>query len=75
MWPQIIMFVLSMVVSIVTAQKPKNAKPAAFSDIDLPQTAEGSAQIMVFGDVYIRDWFVLGVGNWRTDKIKTQSGK
>jgi len=69
------MLILSLVISVLTAPKPKNAKPAAFSDIDLPQTAEGSAQIWIFGDVWVSDWMVLGAGNWRTSAIKTKSGK
>jgi hypothetical protein len=29
----------------------------------------------VFGDVWIPDWFVLGMGNFRTDAIRTKGGK
>ncbi|MDR1890109.1 MAG: hypothetical protein LBQ81_12155 [Zoogloeaceae bacterium] len=75
MWSQIIMFVLSLVISIATAPKPKNAKPAAFGDFDFPQSSEGSEQIWVFGDVWISDWMVLGIGNYKTEAIKTKSGK
>ncbi|MDR2626298.1 MAG: hypothetical protein LBC37_08205 [Zoogloeaceae bacterium] len=75
MWPQIFMFLLSMVVSYLTQPKQKAPKPASLSDFDFPQSTEGTAQIVVFGDVWIKDWMVVGVGNFRTSKIKTKSGK
>lgn len=75
MWPQIFALVFSYVVSVLTAPKPQNAKPVAFSDVGLPQTAEGSPQIWVFGDVWIGDWTVLGAGDWRVAAIRTKSGK
>jgi hypothetical protein len=75
MWTQLIMLVLSLVISYATAPRPKSAKPASFSDFEFPQSTEGTAQIVVFGDVWIKDWFVTGVGNFRTTKIKTKSGK
>jgi hypothetical protein len=62
-------------VSYLTAPKPKNAKPAMLSDFDLPQSTEGTAQMWVFGDVWLEDWMVLGVGNYRTGAIRTKSGK
>ena len=75
MWFQIFMLALSYALSAITAPKPKNARPAAFADVDIPQTAEGSPQIWVFGDVWIEDFTVIGVGNWKTSAIKTKSGK
>jgi hypothetical protein len=75
MWPQIIFFIISLVISIATAPKPQNAKPAAFSDFDFPQIDEGTAQQWIFGDVWINDWMVVGIGNFRTEKIKSKSGK
>jgi hypothetical protein len=75
MWPQLILFLLVNVIAYVTRPKPKNAKPASLSDFDFPQSTEGTAQEWVFGDVWIKDWFVLGVGNYRTSAIRTKSGK
>ncbi|MDR2365113.1 MAG: hypothetical protein LBD68_04560 [Zoogloeaceae bacterium] len=75
MWPQIFMLLLSMAVSYLTAPKTKAPAPASLSDFEFPQSTEGTAQIVVFGDVWIKDWMVVGVGNFRTSKIKTKSGK
>lgn len=69
MW-QLVIFVVSMIVSYATRPKTKAAKPAAFEDFDFPQAEEGTAQVFVFGDVWIEDWMVVGVGNYRTSPIR-----
>jgi hypothetical protein len=74
-WVQIIIAIVSLIISILTAPKPKNAKPISLSEDDFPQTVEGSPIVWVFGDVWIQDWMVLGVGNFRLSAIKTKSGK
>ena len=51
------------------APTPAAAKPAAFADFDFPQSTEGTAQCVIFGDVWVQDWMVLGVGNYRTTPI------
>jgi len=70
-----IIYAIVMIVAIATAPKPKSAKPAALSDFEFPQSTEGTAIMWTFGDCWIGDWFVLGVGNFRTAAIKTKSGK
>jgi hypothetical protein len=72
MWAQVFAAVFSLIVAAITAPKPKNKtpKPAGLEDFDVPQHTEGTAQIWVFGDVWISDWFVLGYGDIKTSPIK-----
>ncbi|MCL2076651.1 MAG: hypothetical protein FWH15_09520 [Betaproteobacteria bacterium] len=72
---QIVIAIVSAIVAAALAPKPKVPKPASLEDFDVPQHVEGSAQIWVFGDCWIPDWFVLGIGNFRTSPIRTKSGK
>ena len=75
MWFQLFMLVVSLVISAVTAPKAAPPKPASLSDFDFPQSTEGTAEAVVFGDVWIEDWFVTGVGNFRKFDVKTKGGK
>lgn len=70
MWFQIAVMVVSMIVSYAAQPKPKTPKAAALEDFDFPQSTEGTPQIWVFGDVWLDDWMVLGVGNFRTTAIR-----
>jgi hypothetical protein len=54
---------------------PQQPKPALFTDFTLPQSAEGTQQIIVFGDVWLDDWMVLWYGNYRHDPIYAQGKK
>lgn len=47
----------------------------AFEDFSFPQFEEGTPQCVFFGDNYTPDWMVLSYGNYRTQPIKTKSGK
>lgn len=69
MWVQIAILVVALVLSVALAPKPTVPKPAAFTDFEFPQSTEGTAQCVVFGDVWVQDWMVLGVGNYRTTPI------
>ena len=70
MWVQLAIMVVVALVSAALAPRPDPAKPAAFDDFDWPQADEGTPQAVVFGDVWLTDWMVLGVGNYRTTAIK-----
>lgn len=61
--------IASLLISTALRPKPAQPKPAAFSDFDFPQSTEGTPQCVIFGDVLIDDWMVLGVGNYRTTPI------
>lgn len=70
---ELVSFMAYLVVSAVLswALRPTVAKPkpAAFEDFDFPQSTEGTAQGVVFGDVWLDGWMVLGVGNYRITPI------
>lgn len=75
MWPQLIIMVVSMALSYLMQPKAQTPKPAALSDFDMPVPDEGTPQAVFFGDCWTSDWQVLSYGNFRTQKIKTSSGK
>jgi hypothetical protein len=75
MWIQIGLMVASFVLSAVLAKKPPTPKPTAFEDFNFPQFEEGTPQVVIFGDVWTESWMVLGVGNYRTQTIKSKGGK
>lgn len=58
-----------MMPSINTETRP----PEAFSEIDFPQADEGTPQAVFFGECWTQDWMVLGVGNYRTTPIMSDS--
>lgn len=70
MWFQIAVLVVSIAISAVFRPKQTSAKPSALEDFSFPQGAEGTPQIEVFGTVWVEDWMVLGVGNFRTSPIR-----
>ncbi|MCU4601853.1 phage tail protein [Acinetobacter ursingii] len=69
MWVQIALFIASLVISYALQPKPQRQKPAAFEDFDFPTVDDGTPQIVVFGDVWLTDWTVIGVGNYRNEAI------
>lgn len=69
------MLVASLLITSIFTPKQQPPQPTAFEDIDFPQKDEGTPQVVVFGDCWVSDWTVLGVGNYRTTAIKTKSGK
>lgn len=74
MWVQIAMLVVSFIISYVLS-RPANVKAAAFDDIQIPQSAEGTAQAMDFGTCWTPDWMVLGTANFRTRAIRKRPSK
>lgn len=75
MWIQLALFVASLIISNALAPKPEQPKPATAEDIDLPTVEDGTAKVVVFGDVWITSWCVIGSGNFRNDGIyKKQKG-
>lgn len=68
--PQIIFMIVCLALSFALAPKPPKPKPAALGDFDFPQTEDGTPQCMIFGDCWVSDWMVLGVGNLRSKSIR-----
>lgn len=71
----IIAMVVSYVITMAFAPKIVGPQAEAFGDLDFPQAEEGTGQVVVFGDCWVEDWTILGLGNYRTTKIKRSSGK
>ena len=72
---QIIILVVSAVISYAMTPKPKPPKPAALADFDLPTAEEGRAIPVVFGTVWIKGPNVLWYGALRSTAIKAKGGK
>lgn len=70
MWFQLALLVVSYVISAAMRPKQHQAKAAALEDFDFPQGTEGTAQVEVFGTVWVNEWMVLGVGNFRTQPVR-----
>ncbi len=70
MWFQLAVLVFSYAISPAMRPKPRHAKAAALDDFDFPQGTEGTAQVEVFGTVWVNEWMVLGVGNFRTQPVR-----
>ncbi|MEX5365708.1 hypothetical protein WCE00_01845 [Acinetobacter haemolyticus] len=66
------LFIASLVISQALQPKPQKPKSAAFQDFDFPTIEDGTPQIVVFGDVWLKDWTVLGTGNFKTRAIITK---
>lgn len=69
------MLVVSALLTAMAQPKTKVPKPAALEEFDFPQFEEGTAQIIVFGDVWLPDWMVIWYGNYRTKDIKSKGTK
>lgn len=70
MWLQVAMFVASMVVSQALQPKPQKPKAASAGDFEFPNPEDGTPKYVVFGDVWINSWSVIGTGNFRKEEIK-----
>lgn len=74
-WVQLILLVVSYIVSVALAPKPPKPKPAALEDFDIPLAEQGRAIPVVFGTVIIKSPSVMWYGDLRTTAIKSSSGK
>jgi hypothetical protein len=72
---QIVVMIASIVISYALQPKPLQPKAATADDFNLPTTEDGTPKVVVFGDVWLTSWCVIGVGNYRNQAIiKKQSG-
>lgn len=69
------LMVVSYAITALTTKPPQSDPPAKFGDFNFPQPDEGTPQIVVFGDCWLSDWFVLWYGNYSTQPIQSSSGK
>ena len=67
--------VVSSVVAMALAPKPKPPKPAALSDFDAPTAEEGRAVPVIFGTVWITGPNVVWYGDLESEPIRKKGGK
>nr|DAW21684.1 MAG TPA: hypothetical protein [Caudoviricetes sp.] len=77
-WELVFYALISMAVSYAItasmAPSPPSNDPASMSEVEFPQTDEGTPQAVVFGDVWISNWTILALGNFRTTPIIKPTG-
>ena len=74
------LLVISATITALTTKqpaRPADAVASALADFDVPQVDEGTAQTVVFGDVWLTGWQVLWYGNLNSTAITgaKQGGK
>jgi hypothetical protein len=74
-WDDVIYYIIAIAIAYATAPKATTPKPATLEEFELPTPEVGTAQCVVFGDCWTKDWEVLSYGNLRTQKVKSKSGK
>jgi hypothetical protein len=75
MWVQVVLFIVSAVLSYLLAPKPPQPKPASLSDFDIPTADEGRPIPVVFGTVTVTGPNVVWYGDLRVTPIQKSGGK
>lgn len=75
MWSQLIILVVSWIVSAALAPKPERPKPAALEDLNVPTVDTARPVPVVFGTVWVSDPNIVWYGDLRTTPIKKKGGK
>lgn len=65
----------SYLLSSLLRKPPPVPEAATLNDFKFPQATEGTPQCVFFGDCWTGDWMVLGIGNFRTEEIRSEGGK
>lgn len=71
----LVLMAASYAITSMIARKQATKKPASVEEFDFPQPDEGTAQSVVFGDVWTKDWVVLWYGDYQVTPIKSKKGK
>lgn len=74
-WVQLILVIVSIVLSIVLAPKPPQAKDPSINDISVPVATESDPIPVVFGTVWIEAPNVVWYGALRALPIFSSGGK
>ncbi|GBL46209.1 hypothetical protein SFMTTN_2022 [Sulfuriferula multivorans] len=72
MWVQIILFVVSLVVSYLLQPKPQNAKPGK---VEVPNIEEGRPITVLYGSRWIASPTVAWWGDILTTPVHAEGGK
>lgn len=75
MWLQLVILVVSYIISAALAPKPPKPKPAALEDFDIPVAEQGRPIPVVFGTMLVTGPNVLWYGDLRTTSIQSKGGK
>lgn len=65
----LVMLAISFIISTALAPKPPKREPEKLDELDFPQVDEGTPECVVFGDCWVKDWTILGIGNYRTTEM------
>ncbi len=74
-WVQVILLVVSLVISYALRPKPVVPKPAALEDFDIPMAELGRAISVVFGEIILKSPSVMWYGDLKNKAIKKKGGK
>lgn len=70
MWVQIVIAIVSLVISYAMRPKIKPPPAATLNDVNIPTIDQGTPVAVVFGDVWIENWMVLWYGDLSNSPIK-----
>lgn len=72
---QLILVIVSAIISYALAPKPKPPKPASITDFDAPTAEEGREIPVAFGQPWVKGPNVVWYGALRSEPIKKKGGK
>lgn len=75
MWVMIVVVIVSALVSYATRPHPQDPQPSTLNDVSIPTIQQGTAVAVVFGTVWIDQWFVLYYGDLANQPIKSGGKK
>ncbi len=73
-WGQIVLFIVTSIISRLIAPKPPKPAPARLGDVDVPTAEEGRPIPVVFGTRLVRGSNIVWFGDLRTTPIKQSGG-
>ncbi len=75
MWWNLLLLIITSVISAALAPRPKPPQPASMDDAQVPTAEDGREIPVVFGTCWISGPNVLWYGDMGTEAIRTCSGK
>ena len=75
MWFQLIILVVSFILSAALRPKPQNPAPAGINDVSIPQIEIGKPLAVAFGEVWIDDSNIVWYGDMANQPIYSDGGK
>lgn len=75
MWWQIVLWIVTTVISYALQPKPQNAKAAGLGDFQVPTAEDGREIPVLFGTRDITGPNVVWYGDLKTKAVKAKGGK